>query len=213
MNMELDDLKSLWKESANEKNNEPSLEAILERRSQGPIARMRRNLMMELLFVIIAYGGMIAYFFFAYSGRLRGISWFLVFLSALFIFYYLMKDRLLKEMSCPGCHLRSNLEKQLMTLRKYIKYYLVVSTALLPISLLFYFVLIETLLPDWSKTSAWFFNSQHPWWKPVLLWIPTLTLFTVIVYFINAWYIRKLYGNHVEKLTRILDELKQDEIV
>ena len=55
--MELDDLKELWKESNNSSllNNEEDLRQILSHRSRSPIAIMKRNLKLEVLFVILFY--------------------------------------------------------------------------------------------------------------------------------------------------------------
>ena len=48
------------------------------------------------------------------------------------------------------------------------------------------------------------------------VWIFTAVLvlcsavLTVPMYFLNKWYVRKLYGQHVEKLKTIVEEMNED---
>ena len=35
------------------------------------------------------------------------------------------------------------------------------------------------------------------------------TVFTIPMYFLNKWYVRKLYGQHIERLKKIVDEMDE----
>ena len=46
--MELDDMKDIWKDKSIEAADADKISAMIGKQSQGPIAKMKRNLRMEL---------------------------------------------------------------------------------------------------------------------------------------------------------------------
>ena len=66
------------------------------------------------------------------------VSWFMLFIGLLFVLYYQRKNKLLNEMECLSCQVKSNLQTQTTTLEKYIRFYLLGGTALAPVSLVFF---------------------------------------------------------------------------
>ena len=85
---------------------------------------MKRNLRVELWFVIITYGAMILFYFLAFEGSMSAVSWFMLIIGLLFVIYFQRKNKLLTEMECLSCEVKSNLQKQTTTLEKYIRIYL-----------------------------------------------------------------------------------------
>jgi hypothetical protein len=171
---------------------------------------MKRNLNIELLLIIISYGLMIGYYFFAFDGRMTEISWFMLLIAAGFIAYYWRKRKLLLEMECLSCEVRSNLERQVRSLEKYIRFYLVAGTALVPISLLFFGWLfhVKAWFPD--TDSLFFPSATTTVWTAALAWFALTAILTTGLYFLNKWYVRTLYGKHVEKLRKVLDDMDKE---
>ena len=102
--MELETLKTLWQEQETPPLAESSGEqllALLQRRSGGPIARMRRNLRLEVVLMIVAYIPCIVFYWLAFNGKMAGVSWLFVGALLFFYVYYYRKNQLLrKPFSC-----------------------------------------------------------------------------------------------------------------
>lgn len=97
---------------------------------------------------------------------------------------------------------------QLNTLKKYVRFYLIAGTALFPVAMIatgmivfFYSPDISNELKDLSGKTMWVFTAVLVLCSAVL---------TVPMYFLNKWYVRKLYGQHVEKLKTIVEEMNED---
>ncbi|HSF90332.1 MAG TPA: hypothetical protein VLA46_13005 [Saprospiraceae bacterium] len=208
--MELDELKDIWKDQRPEQVAR-DVQPLLGKRSNTPIAKMKRHLMIELIAVIVLYGFVIAYFIVKLESRYYSISVLYFVLASLFCVYYYKKSRLLKEMECMACEVKSNLSKQVSTLESYIRFYLWAGTAIIPIVLIFFYGFEYSFIQP---------GKEHFFYLPsetvsvaqsvgtLLLWlIPS----TILFYFINKWYIRKLYGKHIDSLKEMLAQMEDDE--
>ena len=204
--MELDNLKDLWQDLERgdaHRNDDEQILRILQKRSQSPIARMKRNLMLELIAVIILYSFPIGYFLESSMGRYREIALFLFVIGILFVFYYYRKNKLLSEMQCVTCEVRSNLERQLATLEKYVRFYFVSGTILCPVA---YFVpgfIVLMKYPDESVAKHFTESAVY------IIYIIIGIVITIGSYFLNRWYIKKLYGRHIEKLKALLLQMEE----
>jgi hypothetical protein len=137
--MELEKWKDIWKEADDQAPNDAQkLHSLLDKKSKSPVAKMKRNLRVELWIVIITYGAIILFYFLAFKGRMSAVSWFMLFIGLLFVIYFQRKNKLLTEIECLSCEVKSNLQKQTTTLEKYIRIYLIGGTVLAPVSLLFF---------------------------------------------------------------------------
>lgn len=207
--MELDNLKDLWhnlKEDDHQDDDDQIIK-ILQKKSQSPIAKMKRNLFLELIAVIILYAFPIWYFWRAFEGKYVEISILLSVAVLLFLFYYYKKNKLLGEMQCVTCEVRSNLQRQLITLEKYVWLYFVSGILLVPIA---YFApgLIVILKYPGRDVSAEFTNSTT-----YIIFITIGVLITIGSYFFSRWYIRKLYGQHINRLKDLLLQMEEKEPV
>src|SRR5216684_5791238 len=129
--MELDSLKYVWRSLESKTTPDPDaveIRALLQRRSGGIVSKMRRNLAGELILILITYTPAILYYFLDFDGKLSAIAWLFILLLAFLAVYFYRKNRLLKAMQCSGCNLRSNLQQQVNTLTKYIRFYLLSGT-------------------------------------------------------------------------------------
>lgn len=204
--MELDHLKELWQQQEPEKVS-GNLRQFLGKKSNGPIAKMKRNLLYELIVVIITYGVATIYFFTAFAGRMNTLAWVYLILAVIFIVYFIMKNKLLNEMECMACQVKSNLSRQVATLEKYVRYYLIVGTAVFPLFVLYtYFILIPEVRfirgsDNLSEKGLTFF-----WLSTV--WVISTIVLTIIVYNLNKCYVNKLYGKHIKKLKLMLEQME-----
>ena len=229
--MELDSLKEIWREAqpdeahgmsrpddapgagdrhADAYTGRESLLPLLQQRSRGPVARMRRNLRIELLCIIVAYVPLILFYLVEFQGRLRAISLLLLLVGGLFCAYYYRKSRLLSTMQCLSCQVRSNLARQVGTLKKYTRFYLLASTIVIPAMAILTYLIFHFRLFYPDNTRVYHSLSPAPWWKNSTIWLLMLLPFTVAMYYFNVWYINKLYGRHIKKLQELLREMDEE---
>src|SRR6266480_715922 len=201
--MELEQLKNLWQQEPAHQKKDEQLLSLLRRRSRNPIARMKRNLLFELISVIVLYGFTIIYYFIAFHGRMSEVSWFMIGIALFFFIYYFRKNKLLSQMECISCQVRSNLQRQVSTLEKYIQFYLIAGTALIPLTILFFSWIIYLKFPL-KQNSVFFPSAAFEWWQTSLVWIGGVCISTILAYYLNKWYVGKLYGNHIRKLKQLL---------
>ena len=200
--MELDNLREIWKEmgaGAATQESDADILAILGKKSQSPLSKMKRNLRVELMAIVILYSLTITYYFTAWQGRYREIGFLLLVVAILFVVYYYKKNRLLKQMQSVAFQVRPHLERQLHTLERYVRFYFVIGTLLTPLA---YFAAGFIIF---FKTP--YGGTIHAYVSFVILGI----LSAVLSYFLNVWYINKLYGRHIKKLKDLLAQMEELE--
>jgi hypothetical protein len=210
--MELESLKYIWhslEAPPAREQDRPALLAMLTRRSQASVAHMRRNLVGEGILLVVTYTPAILCFLLGFNGRLNAISWLFVGMAVLFLAYYYRKYQLLKAMQCPACQLRSNLARQIDSLKKYTRFYLLAGTGMIPLMYLLSWLIIRWKL---SAAASAIYQRLHPtpWWASPLFWLTMLIPVTVGIYYVNSRYINRLYGRHIKKLQELLHELDSD---
>lgn len=219
--MELDSLKTLWQDldanTAHADSDEHIL-SMLRKRSQSPIAKMRRNLLWELIALVVLYSATIWYYLSAWGGRYWEIGGILFLVGAFCLFYYYRKNKLLSDMQCVVCEVKSNLQRQLVTLEKYVNFYFVAGTLLTPM------VYFASGLIVFFKTPQNHATPSGPITDisasiPIMTHITNHKFFTAFIvigvvlaigsYFLNRWYVNKLYGQHIEKLKDLLSQMEE----
>lgn len=214
--MELDSLKELWREQDElvvHKTTDEEIASILRKKSQNPIARIKRNLGWELAIILVLYTVTMGYYFVAWQGQYWEIAVLLGLVGASFVVYYFRKNRLLKEMQRVDCEVKSNLENRLFTLEKYIRYYFVSGTVLTPAM---YFV--TGLIVLFKNPSQQTTDDKLP---PMFTHITSHDYFVVFTvsgvalaiggYFLNVWFVNKLYGQHIKKLKNLLTQMEETD--
>jgi hypothetical protein len=210
--MELDQLKSIWQnESSLQQKQDEELRLLLNKPSNSPVAKMKKNLFMELVLVLVTYSLIILYYYFAFSGKLWEISLFMLGIALIFIVYYYRKNKLLNQMQCLNCQVKSNLERQVKVLEQYVRIYLIAGTLVVPLAFFFFVVIIYYKIPIPARQSIFFEGPDNPLWKAVLVWIIVTTALTLLIYFLNKWYVQKLYGRHIQKLKEMLYEMGDEQ--
>jgi len=198
--MELDNLKEAWKghtiKNAADSNEE--ILSMLQKKSQRPIAKMKRNLFRELVTVIVLYTASISYYIIAESGKFWEVALMLFIIGVLFLFYYYRKNKLLSEMECVACEVKSNLQRQVATLEKYVRFYYLVGMILTPLAYFSagFFVLYKS--PGITMSTNFY-----------MLFFGSGVVMAILLFFVNKWYVNKLYGQHVNKLKELLKQMEE----
>jgi hypothetical protein len=210
--MELDQLKEMWS-NVGSKQQGPSadaLQALLHKKSKSPIAKMKRNLLMELLFIMVLYVGCVVYYFLHFTGGMLSLAWMLIVIGVLYIFYYLQKKKLLNQMECVSCEVKLNLKMQLQTLEKYVRFYLISGTIMFPVVFIATGMVGFFYAPDIAREAA--LKSKDFLWIFTTALVVFAFVLTAPIYFLNKWYVRKLYGRHIQQLKNILQEMEETEL-
>ena len=211
--MELDSLKYVWRsldaKPAPDKSPE-QIQALLQRRSKGPVAKMRRNLTGELILILVTYTPAILFYFLDFDGKLSGIAWLFVLLLVILAVYFYRKAQLLNTMQCAECNLLSSLQQQVNTLKRYTRFYVRAGTIMIPIMTILSWLIIRRKFPPVPGADLFYRISGSPWWQHPLIWIGLLIPVTVGIYFVNLWYVNRLYGQHIRKLQDLLREMEEE---
>jgi uncharacterized membrane protein len=205
--MELDQLKNIWqKEPIPQQKQDEYLLSLLAKRSNSPIAKMKRNLFSEFIAVIVMYTGSIIYYFYAFGGKMVELSWVMLVIAVVFIIYYYRKNKLLNGMQCVACQVKSNLELQLGTLEKYVRFYLVAGNVLFPVTMLTVGYVVIVLYPQRLHSPKLLSNDPYVQ-RIAIIYVIVMAVVSVGVFFLNKWYVNRLYGRHIKKLKSMLSEM------
>jgi glucan phosphoethanolaminetransferase (alkaline phosphatase superfamily) len=202
MNQELDDLKSIWK------GNKPfdakpaeEIATMLKGRSNSPIAKLKRSTWFELLLTLTFGLGLLVYSFTLSSGALK---WSLLVTLVLFMaycIYYLKKIRLLNRFDPSQQTIRENLVKLINDLNAYLTFYKISYSVLFPS----YFFLVLILTAIERGADAFWNQLSQP--QTIVRLLIVSFIFIAITVFISKWYLKKLYGNHIETLKDLLHDI------
>jgi hypothetical protein len=207
--MELDDMKNIWKGKNAEAAGADKISAMIGRQSQSSIAKMKRNLRMEVLIVIFSFGAVAVYYFIAFKSEYSIIGWAYALLLVLFCYYFFRKNKLLNEMQCSSCRVKSNLELQLRMLERYVRFYLISGTAVIPILFIFLGIVLYYKKPTLISQTILYPSATNPVWRFLLAWFILLMTATAIMWALNRGYVNKLYGRHINKLKQLLAQTNE----
>jgi hypothetical protein len=206
--MELDNLKTIWREqqipAGDDQQHAGMLASMLQERSRGPIERIRRNTRRESLLLIVTYIPTIVLYLTMFQGKLWAISVMMGIILVFYCVYYYMKFRLLKKMQCVTCEVRSNLARQVDVLGKYVRFYQWSSTLVLFTALVLAYWILEYSYREVHPRQV------PPWWFQPDFLLALLIPFGAATWFFNRRYVNKLYGRHIKKLKQLL--LEMDEV-
>ena len=122
-----------------------------------------------------------------------------------YLIYYIKKYRELKKFFSYNDSIKSSLQALILQLEKYLNIYFWGSLLLTPVSVfLAGFVILYEMKALGFLLYFDIFNSAT-----FSLLLSFALLLTLISYPVMKWYIRKLYGQHLEKLKECLKELEE----
>jgi len=202
--MELDDLKSIWRKQKPdfEIKQEKEIASMLNRRSNSIISKLKRSVWFELIFTIVCGMGLGIYALTLEHGALMWTIISLIILFVSYLIYYIKKIVLLNQFDPSSENLKNSLENLLEKLTTYLNFYKKSYAVLYPV----YFCLgllfgaLERGMDDFLH------HISQP--KTILILIALAGLFFLCTIWITNWYLKKLYGNHLDKLKELLKELQ-----
>jgi hypothetical protein len=203
--MELDELKSIWKNNAPgfQSKDESEIALMLKGQSKSIVEKLKRSVWFELIFTLVAGIAMLVYALTLPSGALKWTSVSALILFVAYLFYYAKKLSLINRLGKADENIKSNLELLTNSLDSYLKFYKRSYTILYPIyfCLMLFFIGLERGTDQFIEAIT----------KPEK--IATLVLLAIFFFFcstwLTKWYLKKLYGNHLEKLKSLLRDLEQ----
>jgi len=205
--MELDELKDIWKKT--EADFQPKAEAelaiMLKGNSKSIVAKLKRSVWFELIFTLIAEIILLIYALTLPSGALKWTSVSILLVFVVYTFYYIKKLMLLNRFSATEDNLKATLEKLIDNLTSYLRFYKRSYSILYPVyfCVALVFVAIERGFDEFLNVMV----------KPKT--IAYLLLIAGLFFFCSTWlvnwFLKKLYGRHLEKLKNLLNELKSYE--
>jgi hypothetical protein len=204
--MELEKLKELWDGSTNSSipMNEEDLNQILKKRSRRPIALIKRNLKLEVLFVFLLYGFIIWLILNQVDSDFLYFDIILLLVAGiLFFIYAFYKYKLLNKLECVTCEVKSNLNLQLNSLEKLVNLYFKVGN----IGVIFVYIIAGTI----SYIEAKGETVSFPHHIEMMIFLAIGAVMFIINYFFSRWYLFTLYGKHIQKLKNIIYEMDESE--
>jgi hypothetical protein len=204
--MELDELKSLWKkqEDSFRPRNAMEIAGMLNGKSSSIISKLKRNVWLELSFTLVAGLGLLIYAATLEASPLKKISISILLVFVGYTAYYIKKLILLSRFSTSGKDIRTNLESLVNNLSGYLKYYRMSYTILYPV----YFVL-GVIFGGLEQGSDRFFAVLTETRTIIILLSFSLAFYFSSTWVVN-WLLKKLYGDHLEKLKNLLNDIHDE---
>jgi hypothetical protein len=204
--MELNELKDIWKKTDGEfrPKAESELAVMLRGNSKSTVAKLKRSVWFELIFTLVGAVILLIYAWRLPAGAVKWTSISIILLFVVYTFYYVKKLMLLNRFTADD-NLKANLEKLILNLYDYLKFYKRSYAVLYPIyfCLALGFVAVERGFDEFLNVI----------FKPRT--IAYLTFVAGLFFFCSTWFVnwclKKLYGRHLEKLEALLNELNGNE--
>jgi len=209
--MELDELKSLINERMERVQTEKSpadIAMLLGKKTQAVTAKIKRSLVIEMVTSVAFTLACIAIAVFGTYSSLRIYFAIFAVICALFIpLLYILFNKT-KKLSSTALPVKSNLQTLIKIIREYVKRYFQLTMALIPISLIIAFSLVYTQENLYNPVQDTFFVGSPL--KTALI-AGYIILFSIGMYYFTKWYLKKLYGNYVQQLEMLIEELEEQQ--
>lgn len=202
--MEIEDLKDIWKKhsEAFKLKDETELASMLKGKSTSIVTRLKRNVWFELSFTFLGGIGLLAYALTLPGSYFKWTSVSILAIFGLYTFYYFKKLRLLNRFDPGNENIKNNIERLIHDLHGYLKFYKRSYSILYPV-----FFFLGLLFAAFEYGAEAFFDKLiRP--EVFMILVPGAVLFFVGSAWLTTWYLKKLYGNHLEKLEGLLKELQ-----
>ena len=202
--MELEDLKQIWKshEQGYEPKKESEIAFMLKGKSNSIISKLKRNVWFELIFTVACC---IALGVFTITLERGAVLWTVVSLLVLFaayLFYYIKKLILLGKFDASDENMKASLQSLHKKLSAYVSFYKKSYGILYPVYFFLgiFFGAVDTGMDNFVN------RIKDPL---TMAYLVCLTgLFFIVTIEVTNFYLKKLYGNHLNKLKELLEELK-----
>jgi glucan phosphoethanolaminetransferase (alkaline phosphatase superfamily) len=201
--MELDELKDIWKKNDADfrPRGEKELASMIKGNSKSIIDKLKRSVWFELIFTLISGIILLIYALTLPSGALK---WTSVSILAIFVgysFYYVKKLSLLMKFGRVEDNLKVNLETLIHNLNSYLKFYKRSYTILYPV----YFILALIFGAIERGVDEFLNVLSQP--RTIIYLVALAGIFYFCSTWLVNWFLKKLYGNHLERLKKVLSDL------
>ena len=201
--MELDDLKNIWNQNPPYPHKKAEeIAAMLKSKSSSIIDKLKRNVWIELIFTDLVGIGLLIYAFTIPSGALKWMIISILLVFFLYTFYFIKKLLLLNRYE-QGKDIKTNLESLAIRLTEYLTFYKRSYAILYPIYFFIglLFVMVEKGMDEFLHSIS------QP--KALLYLVVMSLVFLFSSTWFVRWYLKKLYGNHVDKLKNLLRDINE----
>ena len=201
--MELDDLKTIWKQNGLEfhQKGEAEISLMLKSKSMSIISRLKRNVWFELIIAVLSSIALLVYAIGLKNGALKWSSISILLMTLGASVYFVKKLLLLNRFEEMNENLHDTLALLIASLNSYLKFYKNSYAILFPIYF-FLALLFGALERGPGKYIEFILQTS------VIIY---LLLFAVLFFVTSTWaanwYIKKLYGDHLAKLQELYDDL------
>jgi MFS family permease len=205
--MELDDLRSVWKQPSVELPtplDASALTHLLAPQSDGIVEQLRRSARLELY---INWGVLVGALLVAWLAPhfwLRVFGWVLMGIGVVCIGYLYHKLRLLRRMNDPAGDLHAHLARLVSGLRALIRFYYRFTLAMLPVA-----GVVNVLM----ATSEFKRSIDLTSLPGMLLVVGLVVVMPALLYrpvaSVTRRYLQRLYGQHLDRLETLLRELEE----
>lgn len=211
--IELERLKNIWSSNIEDDIGKQTIEqekirALLSKKSTSIIDKLRKNLLGEIIMFCVCLVLVACVPIYLQTKEVILICALIIALIFIpYLIYYLKKYNELKRFFSYNQNIKSNLQLLISQLEKYLNIYFWGSLLLTPISgfLLGFAILYE------MKALGFLIYFDAFSSVNLSLILSFALLLTLLSYPLMKWYIRKLYGQHLEKLKDCLRELEEME--
>ncbi|MDB5228616.1 MAG: hypothetical protein JWN78_2809 [Bacteroidota bacterium] len=213
--IELDELKHIWKDKIdssidNQHMEQEKIRELLTRRSSNIIDKLRRNLRIEIcmFFACLLLIACVPFYFHSMQVTILCIVVSTVIFFP-YLVYYIKKYSELKKFFSYNSSIKVSLQALVLQLEKYLDFYFWGSLLLTPVS-----VFLSGFAILYEMKALGFLLYFNIFNSAILATLLSFALLlTLISYPLMKWYIRKLYGQHLEKLKDCLKELQEADSI
>jgi hypothetical protein len=202
--MELEELKEIWK--SHDQGYAPKAEAeimqMLKGQSNSIVNKLKRNVWFELVITIASSIALGVYTFTLEAGAMMWTIISMLLLFAGFLFYYVKKLLLLQRFDDSADNIKNNLRHLYDRLTLYMSFYKRSYAVLFPV----YFCLGILFGAMERGMDNFLDHVSQP--KTILILVVLAAAFFFCTGFITNFYLKKLYGNHLTRLKKLLDDLQ-----
>ncbi|RYE20676.1 MAG: hypothetical protein EOP45_10660 [Sphingobacteriaceae bacterium] len=197
--MELDNLKQAWKESYQpEKASNENILELIQHKSNGPIAALKRGFKRQILAIVFAIILIINSFQHRQIWNDMIFWCYLFFCAALCLFFY-SNYRTASKMESKYGMIKKNLELQVAILEKRMKWHPIRVRAVL----LFFILLVEVIANPANEPMI------AKWHKiPLLLRLGMYAMVFVIQHYASRYKWQHKYGRHLSNLKQLLQQMQ-----
>src|SRR5258706_3695349 len=200
--MELDDLKQTWKQSETKKNINTDIMKLVQHKSYGPIAALKREFRKQIMLMMILPVMLLLTNADDISRVLTSVMFwsYVAFCSGIVVFAY-YNYRIVSKMEVMDGMVKSNLEQQVNILETRLKWKIIG----LRIALLYFILLTETVpyFQHYRMLDKW--HSLSPFIR-----FGSYAALLMTQYFLSAKIIRRKFGRHLNYLKDLVQEMQYE---